>query len=219
MTALRCVVCSSHLLLAKRPGTPLRILCIAAFDVVHRLRRQVPLSDQTQRTLATLLDYGASANARFDRKLPPSDSGRHASDLAFRQDLQELGLTEMAEEYRLRLEELEADRPRPDGDVNNFYRVQQYRESVIELGLGVLVAFVFEDQKLAAGIAAVRADATLQLLFRIAMLCQILDDYWDAAQDQRLRLPSFFTAAPTHARTLVLKAAAAYCDLRTLSAN
>ena len=59
-------------LVAGRPKTPLRILCLMAFDTVHVLRYSHRLPSSTLQTLATLLDLGACANDFFDNNCPAS---------------------------------------------------------------------------------------------------------------------------------------------------
>src|SRR4051812_41176558 len=61
---LRCL----PLFFSARPKTPLRVLCIMAFDTLHRLRHSEPLPVARRRMLAALLDFGACTNAMFDNK-------------------------------------------------------------------------------------------------------------------------------------------------------
>ena len=56
------------LFVSSRPKTPLRVLCLMAFDTVHVLRNSRRLSAHTLQTLASLLDFGACANGLFDGK-------------------------------------------------------------------------------------------------------------------------------------------------------
>src|SRR5687767_4450797 len=56
------------LFLSGRPGTLLRVLCIAAFDTLHVLRLGKRLPRHDLKTLAVLLDCGACANEAFDHK-------------------------------------------------------------------------------------------------------------------------------------------------------
>jgi hypothetical protein len=61
------------LFVSSRPKTPLRVLCLMAFDTVHVLRNSRRLSADTMQTLASLLDFGACENDVFDGK----DVSRH----------------------------------------------------------------------------------------------------------------------------------------------
>ena len=56
------------LFLSGRPRTPLRVLCIMAFDTLHLLRSGKRLSTLELKVLAALLDFGACVNAAFDQK-------------------------------------------------------------------------------------------------------------------------------------------------------
>ena len=56
------------LFVSVRPRTPLRVLCLMAFDTVHVLRFSRRMSSQKLQTLAALLDFGACANDFYDSK-------------------------------------------------------------------------------------------------------------------------------------------------------
>src|SRR5688500_3664238 len=62
MSCLRCL----PLFCSARPKTPLRVLCVMAFDMLHMLRHSKPLPVTKHRMLAALLDFGACTNAMFD---------------------------------------------------------------------------------------------------------------------------------------------------------
>jgi hypothetical protein len=121
------------LLLSGRPGTPLRVLCIVAFDTLHVLRRGKRLPAPGVNMLAALLDFGACANAAFDHK-----DGSRPRRCTARQLLEGAGIGSSVAEYLRQLGELEGGRPRPGGDRRQFEVVRRYREAVVRLSLGMV---------------------------------------------------------------------------------
>jgi hypothetical protein len=184
--AVRSLVRGGTLLFVERPGTPLRILCIVAFDTVHRLRTGKRLTAAKVKLLAALLDFGASANAVLDGK-------RRQECRPTLQLVRRAGSS--FHEYVPRLEALERLRPVSGGDDTRFHEVSAYREAVVRLSLGMLAATADVCAGLDEGIAQTHADGDLNLLFRIVMQCQILDDAIDVRADQKAGLPGFLTAS------------------------
>src|SRR5579872_594526 len=159
LVAFRCVLRGLPLLLSARPKTPLRVLCIMAFDTLHRLRNSKPLPKFKQRMLAALLDFGACANATFDQK----EHCRHE----WRQTLQLLddaGILAPAVEYLQRLRELESRRPLPGGVHWQVEDVVLYREAVVRVSLGMVATTAIGNQCLDEGIRATCCDADLKIL-------------------------------------------------------
>lgn len=117
-----------------------------------------------------------------------------------------------------RLRDLEHRRPSPCGDAQTHRKVQDYRESVIRLSLGVIASTALHGLTIENGIQATRRDEDFESLFRIVMLCQIVDDVIDFATDKIDGLPSFLTAhaSPAHAMLLTSNSARRYADLRGL---
>lgn len=194
-----------------RPGTPLRVLCLMAMDTVHVLRTSRRLSFAKMQTLATLLDFGACANDFFDDNDFSIQQYRATRRLL---DQERTGVA--ATEFVNRLRALEQRRPSPRGDARAHRKVQHYRESVIRLSLGMIAATAFDDLTIDDGIQATRNDEDLETLFRIVMLCQIIDDIIDFATDTNDGLPSFLTAhsSPAHAIRLTSDSAKGYADLQ-----
>jgi hypothetical protein len=166
------------------------VLCVTAFDALHQLRYSKPLPVATHRVLAALLDFGACTNAIFDEKA----YRRNELELT-RQILDEAGLHSMVEEVLRRLSDLEGRRPSPFGDDRQFHEVRSYREAVARLWLGTVAATAAGSRCLEEGILATYADDVLELLFRIVMQCQIIDDVLDYSRDASAGLPSFLTAS------------------------
>jgi len=190
LTSVRSVRRCLPLFVSARPRTPLRVLCVMAFDVLHQLRYSKPLPVATHRVLAALLDFGACTNAIFDEK-----AYRRKELELTRQILDEAGLHSMVEEVLRRLSELEGRRPAPFGDDRQFHEARSYREAVARLWLGTVAATAAGSRCLEEGILATYADDVLELLFRIVMQCQIIDDVLDYSRDASAGLPSFLTAS------------------------
>jgi hypothetical protein len=213
LIAFKSLVRVLPLFLSARPRTPLRVLCIMAFDTLQRLRHAKPLPAAKLRILAALLDFGACANAAFDDKQYCRRECRMTLQL-----LEEAGIRSSVVEYLRRLRELEGDRPLPGGDERRFERVSSYREAVVRLSLGMAAATADRNHCLDEGIRATYSDADLNFLFRIVMQCQIIDDVLDYAKDLSAGLPSFLTACKPLSRAMELTRLAAldYADAREL---
>ncbi len=197
------------LFFAARPRTPLRVLCIMAFDTLHRLRSSQRLPTHRVRMLAALLDFGACANAAFDgKKFCPQEFHRT------RQLLEDAGFGSTAAEYWRRIQELERRRPCPGGNRAQFQRVKTYREEVVQLSLGVLTSTVFGLDCLDDGIQAICAETDLAIVFGIVMQCQVIDDVMDYSKDAAAGLPSFLTAPESlrQAFELTCQAARSYAN-------
>ena len=193
LIAIRSVRRCLPLFVSARPGTPLRVLCVMAFDALHQLRYATPLPVATHRVLAALLDFGACTNAIFD------DKEYSRNELALtRQILDEAGLQSLPEAVLRQLSEVEGRRPAPFGPVRDgrrFDDVRSYREAVVRLWLGAIAAATAGSRCLEEGILATYDDDVLDILFRIVMQCQIIDDVLDYPRDADAGLPSFLTAS------------------------
>jgi hypothetical protein len=163
------------------------------------------------RLLAALLDFGACVNAALDRKVTRSHERRVTLQL-----LEDAGLGPSVAEYLRRLHYLEHARPLPGGDRCRFQKVSWYREAVVRLSLAMVAATADGNQDLDGAIEATYGAGDLNLLFRLAMQCQIIDDVLDYSQDVSAGLPSFLTACESLPRALALtqRAARAYADDR-----
>ncbi|WP_145457201.1 hypothetical protein [Gimesia panareensis] len=204
------------LFFSRRPGTPLRVLCLMAFDTVHILRTSRRLSVQKIRELAALLDFGSYANDYFDGKQFSFEKYQMT-----RRQLKAKDTDLVVRAYLHRLRELEKQRPAAGGDDRMHYRAQLYREAVVRLSLGMLAAASLEEMTVEEGIEATNQTADLELLYRIVMLCQVIDDVIDYQQDADAGLPGLMTSHATLDRALKLTSASAarYADQRSLSAS
>jgi hypothetical protein len=189
LIAVRSVLRGLPLFFSARPKTPLRVLCIMAFDTLHMLRHAKPLPMPKLKMLAAFLDFAACANAAFDNK----DCCRQECRLTL-ELLEEAGIRSSAVEYLRRLRDLESRRPLPGSGDWQFQKVILYRESVVRLSLAMVATAANCAQGLDEGIRATYCDAGLNILFRIVMQCQIIDDVLDCSKDRFAGLPGFMTA-------------------------
>jgi len=213
LIAVISIVRGLSLFMSARPKTPLRVLCIMAFDTLHMLRNAKRLSMLKLRMLAALLDLGACANAAFDNK----DCCQHECRTTL-QLLEGAGIRSSVVEYLRRLRDLESRRPLPGGDHGQFQRVSLYREAVVRLSLGMVATTANVNRCLDEGIRATYCDPDLNILFRIVMQCQIIDDVLDYSKDMSAGLASFLTASKSlpEAFELIRLAALGYADERDL---
>lgn len=201
---LYCCLRGFPLFLAGTPGTPLRVLCIMAFDTLHVYLKASPMPRHTRRVLAAFLDFGACENAVIDGK----QYSRFEYE-ANEQLLQNSGSGPLLRNYMIQLRSLEKIRPLPGGDHRRFEDVKAYREAVAKLSLETIAVIVFETGNSCGGAAGdggshkagsggrselYRDCIELEMLFRIVMQCQIIDDVMDYSRDAAARLPSFLTA-------------------------
>jgi hypothetical protein len=175
-----------------------------AMDTVRMLRRARPMSRASRRTLAALLDFGAALNARLDDK-----NGSPAEFVATRALLEDAGLNVAVADYAHRLEWLETNRPQPGDDAELSGAVRDYRESVVRLSLGMVALAGGLENSLDEAIDSTSRDLELNVLFRIVMLCQILDDVADYPIDCHAGLPSFLTASRSLEKSLAFTRLAA----------
>ena len=201
------------LFLSARPKTPLRVLCVMAFDTLHMLRHSKRLPIGKLRTLAALLDFGACANAICDNKEFCWREFRTT-----RQLLDDAGIHSSVVDFLRRLRELETRRPPLGGDHKQFHEVESYREAIVRLSLGMVATTAIGNQCLDEGVGATYCDDDLEILFRIVMQCQIIDDVLDYSKDMSAGLPSFLTASESlpQAFELTRLAALGYADNRNL---
>jgi hypothetical protein len=182
-----------------------------AFDALHQIRCSEPMPVATHRVLAALLDFGACANAIIDDKPHCRQEFERT-----RQILDDAGLHSFVEDVLRRLSDLEGRRPSPFADDRQFHEARSYREAVARLWLGTLAATSAGSRCIDDGILATHDDDVLELLFRIVMQCQIIDDVLDYSRDASAGLPSFLTASASLPEAIerTQQAACEYARLR-----
>lgn len=204
MVSIACFLRGLPLFFRATPKTPLRVLCLIAFDTLHVLRKSRPMPRHRVRVVATLLDFAACTNAALDHKrFCPREYQ------AIRQWIENMGITSLVNEYVRRLQELERRRPPPAGDHRRFDEVRSYRECVARLSLATVAVIALGENCLEDRIRAIHEDHDLATLFRLVMLCQIIDDVLDYAEDATAGLPSFLTADASLPHALAWTAEAA----------
>lgn len=213
--AIGSVLRSLPLLAASSPATPLRVLCIAAVDALHRRHFARPLPRSRIRQLAAFLDGAACANAECDGKRP-----HHARYRSALQQLHESGAGALMDDYLARLRRIESARPPIGGPASHFDDVRAYREAVVRLSLAAASAIALA-RSIDEELFAIASDADRDVLFRTVMQCQIIDDMVDYTSDLRAGLPSFLTAMASVRDAMQLTAAAArrYGEVVTLNAS
>lgn len=202
--SVACFLRGLPLFFARAPATPLRVLCMMAFDTLHVLRNSRPLPPCRLRMLAAFLDFAACANAVLDNK-----ASRAGEFEATRQRLPDAGRGPLIDGYLTELRRLEKRRPVPGGDHRQFEAVRTYREDVVRLSLAMTAAISLNDRDCITLSRPISDDDGLETLFRIVMQCQIIDDVLDYAKDDADGLPSFLTASGSLPLSLELTAQAA----------
>lgn len=188
------------------PKTPLRVLAIVALDTLHVLRYSQPLPRHRVRQVAWFIDFQGCANAAWDGKtLCEADYQR------FQQQLVDAGLGPYVDEYLKRLQELESHRPATGGDQRRFEEVRTYREAVARLAVVTDAAVALNAEPRPEGIAAAECDNDIEMLFRVLMQCQIIDDVLDYRVDSSAGLPSFLTATSSLPDAIALTAETVRC--------
>lgn len=167
------------MLLARRPRTPLRVLCIGAFDYLARLHgRRLDHTDRM--ALAYACDFGALRNDFYDQHELDRSSYRE-----LRLSLRRLAPEEATHRYILALRQAERGRPAfgPDG-FSEPAAVVKYRIRVVVLSLAWLQAISRRS------IEPLFFDALVALVG----LIQLVDDLLDWKDDSACRRPTYATA-------------------------
>jgi len=176
----------------KRPGTPLRVASVIAIDAVLRGRGK-SLKSAQRRAVIEAMELGALLNDRFDGDLYPAQALRSAVSW-FRNS----SSRELVKNYAKLLRLYERGRPQRE---EGLAAITSYRENVNRLSLAMLWALA-SDTSLEAAQREIHSDNSLQLLFRIIMQCQLIDDVLDIRKDRLQRLPSFATTRDATALSL-----------------
>lgn len=167
------------LLVARRPRTPLRVLCIGAFEYLARLDGR-KLDRAVRMALAYACDFGALRNDFYDQR---------DFDRRFYRDLRR-GLCRLAppaETRRYILELRKAERGRPIFGPDGFPEpraVVEYRNNVLEVSLVWLQAI--SGRSLEPGL--------FQAVVALVALIQLVDDLIDWKDDFSCRRPTYVTA-------------------------
>jgi len=171
-------VCSP-LLIAASPKTPLRVLCIAAFEFLARLRGGT-LGRRRRLAMAHACDFGSLRDDYYDHRRLDATEYR-----SLRCKLRRMAPEAATSRYIRQLRQTERSRPvlaaSSPGVAN---AVIEYRTRVLDLSLRWL-----QD------ISGLSNDCVkFHVLLSLVGLMQIADDLLDWKDDQAVRRPSYVTA-------------------------
>jgi hypothetical protein len=163
---------------AVRPRTPLRVLCIAAFEYLARLEGGSQKAS-TRAALAFACDFGALCNDFYDQRELNRSEYR-----SLRAALRRLIPEGATRAYIRHLRTVERSRPVLLVDPAFETNAVEYRNRVLVLSMNWL-----------HGISGVRWNAALfQTLVALTGLIQLVDDLLDWEDDREHRRPSYITA-------------------------
>jgi hypothetical protein len=203
LVSAACFLRSLPLFFGSAPRTPLRVLGIVAFDTLHVIRRSHWLPRDRVGHLVMFFDFAGLTNAALDHKaLCDAEYSR------LRDQLKGAGLGGTIDDYLVRLRTLEHERPLAGGDRRRFEDVRAYREAVARLSLAVAADIALTPSCADDG-SGVTHDGDLEILLRILMQCQVIDDVLDYQVDAAAGLPSFLTACASVSEAMALTADAA----------
>ena len=179
LIAVVSIVRGLSLFMSARPKTPLRVLCIMAFDTLHMLRHAKRAADASNSECWQHCSISEPAPMRLSITRMCC---RHECRATL-QLLEEAGIRSSVVEYLRRLSDLESRRPLPGGDHRQFQKVGLYREAVVRLSLEWWPRQPMATSASTRESARPTAMADLNILFRIVMQCQIIDDVLDYSKD------------------------------------
>lgn len=175
-----------RLFFRRTPATPLRTLGILALNLLHRRRFGRRMPRERVEALASFLDAAGHLNAICDSKVADLTGFESA-----RRTLEAAGLGPCLSAYRRRLDAVERSRPR--AGIDEFDEICTYRESVAWLALATTASIALYGDCTTAPIDSMHDDPDVTVLFRMLMLCQIIDDVMDFDEDVSADLPSLLT--------------------------
>jgi len=178
-TAVSAAIVCSPMLLASRPRTPLRVLCIATFEYLARLQGET-LGARRRVAIAHACDFGSMRDDYYDHHR--LDSAEYRSlRTTLRRTAPEAATSRYIQELR------QAERSRPvlsAGGPDVASATIDYRTGVLDLSLHWL--------QVISGLSVERV--TFHALVCLVGLMQIADDLLDWKDDQADKLPSYVTA-------------------------
>ncbi len=129
-------------------------------------------------------------NAAWDHKpFCPLDSQK------LRDRLADSGLGPCVDRYVARVRELESRRPSIGGDHRSFEEARSYREAVAFLAISTAAGLALDSAPGGPDADLARTDPNVNILFRVLMQCQIIDDLIDYSADRAAGLPTFLTSS------------------------
>ena len=178
-TAVSAAIVCFPMLLASRPRTPLRVLCVAAFEYLARLRGET-LGTRRRVAIAHACDFGSLRDDYYDRQILDSTEYR-----LLRTTLRRMAPEAATSRYIQELRQAERSRPvLSAGTPGVASATIEYRTWVLDLSLRWL--------QVISGLRVERV--TFHALLSLVGLMQIADDLLDWKHDQADELPSYVTA-------------------------
>lgn len=181
--AVSAVFVCSPMLLAARPRTPLRVLCITAFEFLARLRGAT-LGRQRRLGLARACDFASLRDGYYDHRRLDVDEYR-----SLRCELRRTVPAAATSQYVQQLRQAERNRPiLSAGNPRLVSAVIAYRTSVLDLSLRWLQQISGLDIE----------SLKFLVLLSLAGLMQLADDLLDWKDDLAVGSPSYVTAFLVH---------------------
>lgn len=178
-TAVSALAVCLPMLCASRPRTPLRVLCVAAFEYLARLAGGT-LGRQRRLALACACDFGSLRDGYYDRQTLDRTEYR-----CLRRTLRRVAPVAPTSRYTQQLRKAERGRPvLSTGAPDLANATIDYRASVIVLSLRWLEAI--------CGFSLERV--RFHSLVSLVCLLQLADDLLDWKKDQACGNPSYVTA-------------------------
>jgi hypothetical protein len=178
-TAVFAVMVCSPMLLAACPKTPLRVLCIAAFEYLARLRGGT-LGRRRRLAIAHACDFGSLRDDYYDHQKLDATEYR-----SLRCKLRRMAPEAATSRYIRRLRQAERGRPILVASTPGVAdAVIAYRTWVLDLSIRWLQEI--------SGLSV--EPLKFQALLSVVDLMQLADDLLDWKDDQAVRCPSYVTA-------------------------
>src|SRR5262245_51690843 len=206
-TAVSAVMVCSPMLVAARPKTPLRVLCIAAFEYLARLRGGT-LGSRRRLAMAHACDFGSLRDDYYDHQRLDATEYR-----SLRCKLRRMAPEPATSRYIQQLRQAERSRPVLASDTPGIAdSIIAYRTSVLDVSLRWLQEI--------SGLSV--EPVKFHALLSVVGLMQVADDLLDWKDDEAVRLPSYVTGflrdRPRIAVARLLRAHADALLLRTFGA-
>jgi hypothetical protein len=178
-SAASAIMVCSPMFLAARPRTPLRVLCVAAFEYLARLQGGT-LGRQRRLAIAHACDFGSLRDDYYDhQKLDPAEYR------SLRRTLRRMAPEAATSRYIQQMRQAERNRPiLSAGTPEVVNATVAYRTGVLDLSLRWL--------HVVSGLSVQRAK--FRALLSLIDLMQIADDLLDWKDDHAGKRPSYVTA-------------------------
>jgi hypothetical protein len=175
---------NTRFLITCRPETPLRACALIAIETILRGRGRL-LKSESRQTLIAAMELGALLNDRLDGDPYEINALRAAAARFSKSEHREI-----IRSYIAGLRCFEHERPDCQDEITT---IALYRERVNHISLAMLWA-IASNTSFESARDEILHSSDLNLLFRMVMQCQLIDDAMDLRKDLLKNLPSFATA-------------------------